>query len=547
MLGRFPLARLSFILSSALASATSAVEPISIEILHSNDTHSFAAGVNDRGNACDHDEVCCGGYARIAEAIRTAKVKNPDAIALDAGDKWQGTLFFSTGGPDLIEAYQSEIPWDAATIGNHEFDAGCERLKTFVERTPFPTLAANIVRKNDCPLSEALSPEGALKPYIIKTIHGLQGEEIKVGIFGLANNEAVEISNACPATEFLSCEEAARRAVKALEAEGIQHIIALTHEGYEEDQALARAVPQIDVIVGGHTHSLLGEGLPGSEGPYPTVVEHEDGSRTLVVQAKCSTEYLGRLCADFDDKGRVVGWRGSAERLLPDAPRSKLIEAITAEAVKAIDGFRLEKITENRNIYADGLDPCRYGECLSGMLTADAFLEFGRAYGARIAILNSGAIRSALPLGPVDRGTIREMHPFGNLLAVLDIPGAVLLAALEHGLSSETVDGPRLLQVAGMRYQVDPKAPVGRRLIKAEVKSLNGSGWDPVDPASVYRTATESYLAEGGDKFAMLSSTERIPADDASDADVLETYLAKFESVPMPETGRIIGFGPWKD
>lgn len=150
-----------------------------LTIVHANDTHSAAAGIDDRYAACREDDACTGGYARIVEAVEALRKENPAVLALDAGDFWQGTHFFRTGGPEWALAAMKRMPWDAVTLGNHEFDAGCAETVRYVENLPMPVVAANILPNPKCPMSRA-----PLKPYVVKTVGG-----VRVGVVGLANDE----------------------------------------------------------------------------------------------------------------------------------------------------------------------------------------------------------------------------------------------------------------------------------------------------------------------------------------------------------------------
>ena len=149
-----------------------------LTIVHANDTHSAAAGIDGRYAACREDDACTGGYARIVEEVETLKKENPAVLALDAGDFWQGTHFFRTGGPEWALAAMKRMPWDVVTLGNHEFDAGCAETANYVENLPMPVVAANILPNPKCPMSRA-----PLKPYVVKTVGG-----VRVGIVGLAND-----------------------------------------------------------------------------------------------------------------------------------------------------------------------------------------------------------------------------------------------------------------------------------------------------------------------------------------------------------------------
>lgn len=507
-----------------------------LTILHANDVHSAAAGVNDRGPVYD-DTNAVGGLARVtafvADEKAKAKVQGKGVLALDAGDFWQGTHFFRTGGMPWARAAMRQMPWDAVTLGNHEFDLGCETLAQYVKGLPFPVLAANLEKNPACPLSTAPLPATVVKDF----------DGVKVGIIGLANDEGKDISEACPNTDFADRTKALERAAAELEKAGVTHIIAVTHVGYEADQALARAVPAIDVIVGGHTHSVLGV-HPHSEGPYPTVIAHDDGSKTLVVQAGRSTRYLGRLTVSFDDAGRIVQFRGDLEELVPSLRRDEAMHEFVVQSIEAICADQERFVGVNTSTLPDGLDPCREGDCLSGMATADAFLAWGRSRGAVAAILNGGAVRAAMPIGPVTHADLLDIHPFGNRIQVADVSGAVLREALEHGLSEPDVIGPRLLQTAGLRYRLNSAAPMGQRIVSAEIRTKEGT-WDPIQPKNIYRIVTISYLLGGGDHFSMLGQHAKILETGPLEVDVLEAYLREKKdqnnNLPTPATGRIVG------
>ena len=478
-----------------------------------------------------------GGLARVtafvADEKAKAKVQGKAVLALDAGDFWQGTHFFRTGGMPWAREAMRRMPWDAVTLGNHEFDLGCETLARYVKALPFPVLAANLEKNPACPLSTAPLPAT-----VVKDFNG-----VKVGIIGLVNDEGNDISEACPKTNFADRATALRRAAAELEKSGVTHIIAVTHVGYEADQALARAVPAIDVIVGGHTHSVLGN-HPHSEGPYPTVIRHDDGSQTLVVQAGRSTRYLGRLTVSFDDAGRIVQFKGDLEELVPSLRRDKAMHEFVVQSLEAIRTDQERFVGVNTSPIPDGLDPCREGDCLSGMATADAFLAWGRSRGAVAAILNGGAIRAAMPVGPVTYADLLDIHPFGNHIQLADVSGAVLREALEHGISEPDVIGPRLLQTAGLRYRLNSAAPMGQRIVSAEIRTKEGT-WDPIQPKNIYRIVTISYLLGGGDHFSMLGQHAKILETGPLEVDVLDAYLQDKQDrdnhLPTPVPGRIIG------
>ena len=117
---------------------------LELRLLHVNDTHAFLAGSDAGGNACFASEACRGGLGRIAAAIRQARAEQDNVIALDAGDQFQGTLFYSIDKWPVIAAVDRLMPYDAMTLGNHEFDDGCAALASFLAAQPLPVVAANL-------------------------------------------------------------------------------------------------------------------------------------------------------------------------------------------------------------------------------------------------------------------------------------------------------------------------------------------------------------------------------------------------------------------
>mgnify|MGYP001129023291 CR=1 FL=1 len=145
---------------------------LELRLLHVNDTHAFLAGIDDRMNACFEAADCRGGLARISAAIQTARQEQDNVIALDAGDQFQGTLFYSVNKWPVIAAADALLPYDAMTLGNHEFDNGVEALAQMLTPAKFDIVSANY-DVNNTPLNTLV------KPYVIKEIDGVKCEPIE--------------------------------------------------------------------------------------------------------------------------------------------------------------------------------------------------------------------------------------------------------------------------------------------------------------------------------------------------------------------------------
>lgn len=500
---------------------------LELRLLHVNDTHAFLAGIDDRMNACFEASDCRGGLARISAAIQTARQEQDNVIALDAGDQFQGTLFYSVNKWPMIAAADALLPYDAMTLGNHEFDEGCRELARFLEAQPLPVLAANLVPQQGCPLAGS-----RIRPYLVRTVRGT-----RVGVIGLANDEVTGLAAACPQTAFRDARTTLQRYVTELEAQGIRHIIAVTHLGLERDRELARSVNGIDVIVGGHTHTYLG---PGSkDGPYPIVEHAPDGSPVLVVTAARATRYLADLSITFDATGIPVAWTGGPRELVPALPQDEAMTRLVANYAESLEHYRTEIVGRHNIQMPDGMEACRKGDCFSGLLTADAFLEYGRTQGARLALVNGGGIRASLPAGDISRGDLLALHPFDGQVYVREYSGQQIREALEHAVSGPDGEGPQLLQVAGLTYEADTSLPAGQRLRSVHIVDEQGQR-HALNPQRRYGVVLSDFLASGGDGFGMLRHGRLLATSPLSVRELTGDYIRRHSPLALPCGKRII-------
>jgi len=467
-----------------------------LTILHTNDVHARLQPANRFGAACRPDDVaanaCWGGAARLAGAVRALRAERPNLLLLDAGDQFQGTLFYGHYKGTATAAAMNLAGYDAMAVGNHEFDDGPATLARFAAALRFPLLAGNM----DATAEPALA--GLVRPWTIV----VRGGE-RIGLIGLVTEDTPSVSSPGANLRFTRLEEAAARAVAALEAEGVNKIVVVSHSGLEREREVARNVAGIDVVVGGHSHTLLHNRAPEAAGPYPIVERGPRGEPALVVQAGQWSKWLGWLDLEFDAAGRLVRWQGNP--ILLDA-------SVAADPAAAAEIARLDAPLEaaRREIVgrsALNLDPtqCRARECALGNLVAEATLAWARRAGAVAAIQNGGGLRAGLAAGPVSRAQVLEVLPFGNTVAVFTLSGADLRIALEHGVSrvGEGAGSGRFPQVAGLRFAFDPARPAGERVSGIE---LDGR---PLDPAADYRIAANDFLRRGGDEYRVFAERGR--------------------------------------
>jgi 2',3'-cyclic-nucleotide 2'-phosphodiesterase (5'-nucleotidase family) len=475
----------------------------SLTILHTNDTHASL------------DDV--GRRATLIEQIRSSVCKD-NVLLVDGGDVSAGSLYFTLAQGQADLWFMQYMGYEAMVTGNHEFDKGPQALANFIDNAAFPVLCANFDFSQEPLLA------GKIAPW---TIIRKNGE--KYGVFGLTAEETNEISNPGVNIAINNAVQSAQQSVAELQKQGINKIIALTHIGWDKDLELAGKVKDIDVIIGGHTHTV--------PDVYPVVV-NASGVPALVVQAGSQGKYLGQLNLTFDRNGIIRNWDVSKLHVIDDAieaapvcvdrlaefqgPLDEMLNIIIGETLVPLDGERNNIRTQETNL---------------GNLIADAFLSQARPLGASLALLNSGMMRSSMPAGKLSLGQILEITPFGNSLTVLKISGKQIITALENGVSQVEQVAGRFPQVAGIRFAWNPQALPGHRIVSVEIKT--GNGYQLMDPSAIYGVATNDFLAGGGDGYTVFQKAVNIYNSGLADFEILQDHI-KANSPLRPELeGRI--------
>lgn len=521
-----------------LAFASSqALADFKLEILHINDFHSRIEPINKFDSTCaaedDAKGDCFGGVARMKTAIdeRRKALSGQNVLVLDAGDQFQGSLFFTQYKSAPIAEFMNGIGFDAMAFGNHEFDDGPEELAKFIAALKFPVISANTLAGLSSPIS------GKFKPWVVKEY----GPE-KVAIISVIASDTDETSS--PGKDVLFGDEIStlNETVKEIEGQGINKIVLLSHVGYAKDQEIAAKVPGIDLIVGGHSHTLLSNTDEKAAGPYPTRVKGPGGADVPIVTSYAYSKYLGDLAVTFDDKGVVTAASGDPKLLdktvLPDAAYA----ARVAELAKPLEELRNKQVSEAASAIDGARETCRVAECAMGNLVADAMLDRVKDQGITIAITNGGGLRSSIDAGPVTMGEVLTVLPFQNTIATFQLKGSDIRAALENGLSKLEEPGGRFPQVAGLKFSFDRSKPVGSRVTAVEVK--DGDGFKPIEPDTVYGVVSNNYMRGGGDGYSVFAEKAEKAYDFGPGLDeVVATYLGKNQPYKPYTDGRITGTG----
>ena len=339
-----------------------------------------------------------------------------------------------------------------------------------------------------------VSAEPALANKIMKSTVVEKGGK-KYGLIGLTPEDTNELASPGPLVSFSDPVAAVQGEVDELMAQGITRIIVLSHSGYGVDMRVAKETTGVDVIVGGHTNTLLSNTDENARGPYPTMV-----GNTAIVQAYAYGKYIGELNVTFDDAGDIVTATGDPVQINADIAENADTVARVSELAVPLDEIRNEVVAESAALIEGNRDVCRVQECAMGNLVAEAMLDRVRDQGVSIALMNAGGLRASIDAGEVTMGEVLTVLPFQNTLATFEVTGADVVAALENGVSQvEEVKG-RFPQVAGLKYTWDASVPANEGRI-LDVLVMKGDGWSPIDPAATYGVVSNNYVRGGGDGY----------------------------------------------
>lgn len=264
-----------------------AAQSINLTILHTNDQHSRIEPFPDDGRKYGG----MGGMSRRATLVEQIRKEEPNVLLLDAGDIWQGTPYFNFFNGELEFKLMSDMKYDAATLGNHDFDNGLIGLERQLPHARFPFLIANY------DFSDTIL-KGRFQPYKVFEKQGL-----RIGMFGLGIElEGLVSKNNFGETVYQDPVAVAREMVQELRQQQKCHlIICLSHLGYSyqeekiDDIKLAKQVAGIDLILGGHTHTFL---------ELPELIRHASGHETLINQVGWSGLFLGRIDFSFNKNSK---------------------------------------------------------------------------------------------------------------------------------------------------------------------------------------------------------------------------------------------------
>ena len=502
--------------------ASAAAAEYSLTFLHTNDFHARFEPISAYASGCSAEDntegKCFGGTARLVTAVAEARARSNNSILVDGGDQFQGTLFYTYYKGAMAAEFMNKLGYDGMTVGNHEFDDGPEVLAGFMDTINFPILMSNA----------DVSGEPLLAGKLAKSTIIERGGE-KIGLIGLTPQNTDELASPGDNVIFTDPSGAVQAEVDLLTAAGVNKIIVLSHSGYGVDQEVAANTTGVDVIVGGHTNTLLSNTDENAVGPYPTMVNN-----TAILSAYAYGKFLGELNVTFDDAGNITEAVGEPILINGEVAEDAETVARIAELAVPLEEIRNKVVATSASTIDGNRDNCRVKECEMGNLVADAMLDRMAAQGIQIAIANSGGLRASIDAGDVTMGEVLTVLPFQNTLSTFHVSGQTVVDALENGVSEIADVAGRFPQVAGMTFTVDPAAEVGARISDVMVAGA------PIDLAATYGLVSNNYVRNGGDGYKMFRDAENAYDFGPDLADVTAEYLAAQVGYTAYLDGRIV-------
>jgi 2',3'-cyclic-nucleotide 2'-phosphodiesterase (5'-nucleotidase family) len=459
----------------------------SLTVLHTNDIHG-------RLQSFDYspDQKSVGGIARRATLIKEIKSTAHNVLTLDAGDTVQGSLFFKFFGgvPDI--GLMSKMGYDVGTVGNHEFDKGIRGLEDLVNAANYPYVSANLRFTKDKYL------DCKIKDYVIKDYNGL-----KIAVIGLIVNDVKTLTSCPQDIKVYNDIKTVKKIVKKLDKK-VDYIIVLSHVGVDEDVKIAKAVPQVDLIVGGHSHTLQKK---------PIVISHGK-DLTLIVQSGELGMNLGRLDLAIDNK-RTVAYM---YKLIPVTSKVKEDESVAKEVdslAQKLEDIKKEEVGILKTPLNVKPDSAESPLTIAGRLFTESVKNKYPDLDA--VMLNRGGIRAnkLIDAGPITKGDICELCPFDNTLVVAEVSGKKIKSILETSARSLPNADGSFLQTLGIDYTIDTSKtsqklnPESTKIVAHgnRISNININGM-PLDEKKLYKVGLNSFMFDGGDGYTEFKGTK---------------------------------------
>ncbi|CAH2052262.1 unnamed protein product, partial [Iphiclides podalirius] len=508
-----------------------------LDIVHYNDFHDRFEETTIYYPVCNsNDDKCIGGFARLYYEINSLLNESDNSLLLNAGDTFQGTYWYTLMKWNITQKFINLLPNDVHTLGNHEFDDGIPGIAPYLAALQAPVVVANI----DTSAVPAL--DGLYKPHIV-----LEKRGRKIGIIGVITPETRTSSNPGD-VKFLDPIAAVKSEAELLNRKGVDIIIVLSHCGLEVDKQMARVAGEnIDLIVGGHSHSLLWNGeAPSREqvsGPYPVMVDTTSipKHKVLIVQASAFSKYLGNITVFFNRKGELIDYSATPIFLNRSIPEDAEMKALLKPYKEKLHSLVTEVIGSATK---DFLAPkCGSTECAIGNFIADALQDATQSLNVsnlnHVSIILRNMIRGSLAKGDITRGDIINVMPFTNKVVTIALPGRYLIDVFKTCMTNYWVakpfSGPWMPHVSGLSLKFNLTQGVD-----IDVKVKDGDAFQDLELDKEYQVTTIEFLIRTGNDFEVLKRFGRNLRVVGKDTDVLENYIKKMTPIKPSLQKRLV-------
>ncbi|WP_299002800.1 bifunctional metallophosphatase/5'-nucleotidase [uncultured Shewanella sp.] len=534
------------------------------KLAHINDTHSHFDPTPIHFNLSHLDKTLSlhthtGGYARLGYQIEKARqqaIENQqNFLFLHGGDSFQGTLYFREFKGQANAHLLNLLKPDAMVLGNHEIDAGNGPVASFLDNIDFPLLAGNMDLSQESPNKPAklknhpnlldLDPQTQTAKVLLKPFH-----DKTLAIIGITLDQMKEIARPDPDTHFIDAIKTTQKTVTKLKQQGIDHIIVLSHLGLTQDRVLAEKVPEISLIVGGHSHSLQGDftSLGLSSLPYAETI-----NTVPILQAGKYAETLGIVDIDFNAAGQVTRLKGHNYFMLNKQFILESAQGVTKEDYS----WAKSQLENHSNILWDQKDDTvqsaidtRYRPALIALeeqvinfipksLIHTRLPSQALPHGSEIspwvsrsiyhetrildekvdfALHNAGGVRQSLTKGQLTLAeVVGRLLPFDLPLVKYQIQGKYLYQAIESSINHATNNGVMgtgagsFPYTYGLRYFYDGRRPLGQRITQLDLLIQEGEHladqeaiWEAVKLDQYYVGVSSEYTASGKEGYQAL-------------------------------------------
>ncbi len=477
---------------------------VHLSFIHWNDFHAANMPYLIRPAKNDSFQgYTVGGSALLKAYVDSLKNSNVNPTVVFAGDDFQGSPISSfTRGQSQIDLMKMIQP-DVLTIGNHEFDYGSGRFTEMIRETSLNYISSNIFYAN--------SDSFYVPSYWIRDVDG-----IRIAFIGSITDELIKLSlpvnvSAIVTKPAVDMVESVMRTIRLTEGEPNLWVL-VSHCGLDQDTVLAKKIPELDLIIGGHTHTVLKNEM---------VI-----GKTKIVQAGARGRFVGEIQLTYSKKQKNISrfrYRLHETRSLTLKPDSA-VEAVVQNQESQI-GKELDMVIGELKV--DWKMPRDRRESNLGSFEADIFREYA---GADIAFMNNGGLRKELSAGPIRIRDIWEINPFNNTLVEISVKGSQLIPMMNYSIHH----AESFVQVSGMSYVAKKIADRNYDIIDMKI------GGKEIDPSRNYTIVMNNYMGQQLDNiFGLKKDDHPIRDYGISDRDVIISVIKSRKIVDQETDGRI--------